>query len=75
MWFKQFAYVHDITNTMTRQKNKLYVAKTKTDAGARNFDVIGPKLWNRLSSDITDANSVTTFKSRLINHIHQRTPL
>ncbi len=48
IWFKQFPSVRDVTNCVTRQRNLLYVPQTKTDAGARKFSVLGPKMWNGL---------------------------
>ncbi len=44
VWFKHEPSVRDVTNSITRQQNFLYVPKTKTDAGASNLNVLGPKM-------------------------------
>ena len=71
-WYKSFYTVREITNSVTRQQDCLYVPKRRTDIGARSFDVIGPKMWNNLPTDITNTVSVTAFKSRLKCHLLER---
>ncbi len=62
-WYKSFPTVHEVTESITRQQNMLYVPQTRTDAGARSLDVMGPKMWNSLPSDITDVATLTSFKN------------
>ena len=68
-WLFSYSTVHNVTGSITRQQNNLYVPRTSTDAGARSLAVRGPKLWNELPTCITDANSLHTFKLRLINFL------
>ena len=53
--FLSFSSVNDVTNSVTRQRNSLYVLRTRTDSGARAVTVLGPKLWNELPTSITQA--------------------
>ncbi len=61
VWYKNFPTVHEVTESITRQQNCLYVPKTRTDAGARCRDVLGPKLWNNLPSNLTDVDTIIFF--------------
>ena len=67
-WYSCYSYVQLVTNCNTRQENKLYVPKFKTDAGARAMKVLGAKAWNNLPKHITDATSLSSFKSQLKKH-------
>ena len=53
----------------TRYQGNLFVPRTITDTGARNFKVIGPKFWNQLPHDITNAQSLNSFKTRLMHYL------
>ena len=53
----------------TRYRDNLFVPRTITDTGARNFNVLGPKLWNELPHDITNCTSFNLFKTRLMQHL------
>lgn len=66
VWYKKFPTINESTNRVTRQQQCLYVPKTRTDAGARSLNVIGPKSWNNLPNNITDAVTLSSFKGRLI---------
>ena len=55
---KIFSTVREVTNSSTRPKRK-------TDAGARSMDVLGPKMWNNLSLDITKSASLQSFRCKL----------
>ncbi len=43
-WLLPFKTVKEVTGSITRQNNNLYVPRTRTDSGARSLAVIGPKL-------------------------------
>lgn len=64
-WFYSFPYVNEVTRGNTRQGNKLYVPRYKTDAGARSMKILGPKEWNNLPNTVTNAVSLNSFKTRL----------
>ncbi len=66
-WFKSFSTVHDVTRSFSRQQNDLYTPRANTDTGARSLAILGPKLWNALPSQITSANSLPVFKSKLLS--------
>ena len=53
----------------TRHQENLFIPRTTTDIGARNIKVLGPKLWNKLPSDIIDCHSINLFKSRLMQYL------
>ena len=69
IWYKKFLTVHEVTNSSTRQRNCLYVPKTRTDTGARSFNVTGSKTWNTLPQDVTSVASLSLFKSPLTSHL------
>ena len=62
-----FPTVGDVTGSSTRQRGHLYVRKTNTDSGARSLLVRGPKLWNKLPSNLKEANTIHLFKTKLRN--------
>ena len=66
-WYKYFPTVHEVTESNTRQLSSLYVPKTRTDAGARKMDVLGPKMWNNLPSNFSEVGTVSSFKNKLLN--------
>lgn len=66
-WFKTFSTVRDtIGHNKTRQRNNLYVPKTKTLTGERSLEISGPSLWNKLPPHVTKSATLTTFKKRLL---------
>ncbi len=67
--YKKFLTVHEARNSTARQQTCLFVPMTRTDTGARSLDVTGPKAWNTLPPGVTNAISVSAFKSRLTSHI------
>ena len=67
-WFSSYPYVNQVARGNTRQGNKLYVPRHKTNAGARSMKIMGPKEWNCLPSYITDTTSLNSFKSRLVKY-------
>ncbi len=72
-WYKNFPAVHEVTGSETRQQNRLYVPKTRTDAGARSKDVKGPMMWNNLPSNITDVVTLASFKNQIFKHFSRNT--
>ncbi len=66
--FLSFNTVNDVTNSKTRQRNNLHVPRTRTDSGARDLTVLGPKLWNQLPSTITLSQNLNSFKTNLRKH-------
>ena len=63
--YMSFSSVTDVTSSITRQGNNLYVPRTRTDSGARALTVLGPKLWNELPTTITQAHNLNSFKTNL----------
>ncbi len=51
-WLLKFPTVSESTTDMTRQENKLYGQRTRTDTGARLTTVCEPKFWNNLRQSI-----------------------
>ena len=56
----------------TRQDNHLFIPHTRTNYGARNLYVEGPRLWNSLPDDIMNCQSLSCFKRKLFNHLSQQ---
>lgn len=48
-----------------RRPNQLHVESVRTAFGSRAFRHAAPAVWNSLPTDITDTESLATFKSRL----------
>lgn len=61
--------VRDIRSLPTRQQQQLYVPKTNTNMGERSVLVAGPKLWNTLPTNVRNANTLSSFKKQLFNHL------
>ena len=68
-WLHSFSTVHSVTNTTTRQSNNLSVPKFNTNCGGRAFIVNGPMAWNSLPPEITNRNTLSNFKCKLINDL------
>ena len=57
--------INDVTNSSTRQNNKLYKPKINTDTGGRRLAVNGPTVYNKLPEVIRTANNVQNFKTNV----------
>lgn len=57
------------SGVVTRQVNSLYVKRSRTDTGARQMEIRGPKLWNMLPDNIRVINSFCNFKTKLKEHL------
>ena len=68
-WFNDLKKVKDVTRGNTRQENNLYVARYKTNTGARSLKILGPMLWNELPPSLTNTTSLPEFKRNLATHI------
>ena len=64
-----FPSVNTITHSNTRQRSNLYIPKVNTDSGARALSVRGPKLFNDLPQNVKESHNITTFKTRIYNHL------
>ena len=53
--------------------NRLVVPAVRLATVAnRAFPVVGPQIWNNLPSDVTSAESLTTFRQRLKTHLFSK---
>ena len=64
-WYLHFPTVRDNRTGNTRQQDKLFVPRARTDSGARASNIQAPKLWNELPSCVTSSGSPATFKHQL----------
>lgn len=64
-WYIKFPTVREHTTSNTRQLNNLHVPRARTDCGARDIAILGPKLWNALPTNVTGSASLHAFKSKL----------
>ena len=53
----------------TRQSNHLNILRCRLATGQRSFSYRGAKLWNNLSNDLKNVNSVKAFKSKLTKQL------
>ena len=53
----------------TRQSNHLNILRYRLATGQRSFSYRGAKLWNNLSNDLKNVNSVKAFKSKLTKQL------
>ena len=72
-WLFEFPTVDEIrgAEVMTRQNNKLFIPRTRTDNGARNLQVVGPKLWNTLPEEILNCQTFYNFSRKLQQYLLQ----
>ena len=71
-WLHFFPTVHNTTNSVTRQQNNLAITKTNTDTGARAFSISGPRKWNSLPDNISNASTLSDFRHKLFAYILQK---
>ena len=53
----------------TRLSNHLNILRCRLATGQRSFSYRGAKLWNNLSNDLKNVNSVKAFKSKLTKQL------
>ena len=73
-WLFELPTASEVRNAsvITRQNHKLFVPRTRTNNGARNFCVEGPRLWNDLLDDTTRSQNLCCFKRNLFHYLfHQ----
>ncbi len=75
-WFFCIPKVRNVNSTNSRPQNLLHIPRTKTDTGSRSITVRGPKLWNNLSSNVKECNSLHALKAELKNFLlHNHLPI
>lgn len=57
----------------TRNSHKLSVPRYTLEKSARLVDVLGPRVYNRLPENVTDAPSLPSFKARLKHWLIEQT--
>ena len=68
-WLFTFPTIQDINPRTTRQSSDLYVARRKTDIGARAISIKGPKLWNTIPSAVVSQPTLISFKYKLKEYL------
>ena len=68
-WLFTFPTIQDIKARTTRQSSDLYVARRKTDIGARAISIKGPKLWNTIPSAVVSQPTLISFKYKLKKYL------
>ena len=53
----------------TRQSNRVHILRCRLATAQRSFSYRGAKLWNNLSNDLSNVNSVKAFKSKLTRQL------
>ena len=64
-WLFSFPTISDVNARTTRQSLNLFVARTKTDMGARAISIKGPKVWNTVPVIIRSQSTIMAFKDKL----------
>ena len=64
-WLFSFPANNEINTRNTRQSSRLYVARKKTDIGARAISIKGPRLWNTIPSALQSQPTLVTFRVKL----------
>ena len=54
---------------VTRQDHKHFIPRTRTNNGARNLYVEGPRLWNSLPENVLNCQTLSSFKGKLFNYL------
>ena len=63
--------VHSVASTL--DTNRLVEPPVRLSTVAnRAFQVVGPRIWNNLPSDVTSAESLSTFRQRLKTHLFSK---
>ncbi len=65
----KFLSVRDVAPSGTWQQNNLVVPRTRTNAGAKAFTAVGPKVWNSLPQDIRDTSFLISFNRKVLNYL------
>ena len=60
-----FRFTRYSTTRSTRHMNTFVMVQTRTNIKAMCLSVYGVKLWNSLSTNLSDCNSVIIFKKNL----------
>ena len=68
-WLFTFPTISELNTRTTRQSLNLFVARTKTDIGARAISVKGPKIWNTIPATIRNQPTITAFKDKLKKYL------
>jgi len=66
---EKVAFRSQINIRNTRQSNHLNILRCRLATGQRPFSYCGAKLWNNLSNDLKNVNSVKAFKSKLTKQL------
>jgi len=57
--------MHEMTGTVTRQRDNLYIPKVNTNAGTKMITVRGPQVRNQIPAEIRNTASFSKFNDRL----------
>ena len=70
-WLFKFPVASEMreANVVTRQNNKLFIPRTRTNTGARNLLVEGPRLWNSLPNNLLSCQSLLCFRKKLFDYL------
>ena len=67
-----YSIFEDCTHTRhlrSANTQRLCVPRTKLKTGERAFSIAEPRVWNALPSEVTSAESLTTFRKLLKSHL------
>ena len=70
-WLYDFPTASEVRGAavLTRQNNKLFIPRNRTNNGARNLYIEGPRLWNSLPDNVVNCQNLSSFKSELFNYL------
>ena len=67
----KFTLTSNVHNHRTRSSHHSLVIPHYGSKGEHSFSVSGAKLWNNLSADIINSNSISVFKTKVKNHLYE----
>ena len=58
-----------VSERITRNGSDVHIDYRRTAAGQKTVSVSGAKMWNSIPINITNSNTIVTFKSHMYQHL------
>ena len=68
-WLIRFPTVGEVLTARTRQRDDLYIERTRTALGGRDFKAKGPFTWNKLPTHLKSIRNLSSFKTKTRNNL------
>ena len=60
---------HKVSQRITRNGSDVHIDYRRTALGQKPVSVSGAKLWNSIPMNISNSNTIVTFKSHMYQHL------